>query len=321
MTHRWIRAASLRSALLAAVVLAALPGSVAAQICDFMCSNQRNSRYSLCNAQFSACIISATDARDDCIDSCGGASSCINNCNSWYLGAKAYCTAVLNSCTGVADELYRQCLDNCPGGGGGGGCGTATQTETATLSLEDTTAAGEELAAAPVNFALSRGANRGAESIILDEWAVVRGGRITASSNPAFALAVKDQRAESAQGSFLIIQEPIHEMNSRHVPKPEVRFSRTGLVPAERGTGGIAAARLELSPAGAVERAEIVYTSKLMDTSRLERLVSRRVGLEFASEKGHRTVVYVVFRLTDRFEPLSTLTILPPCCCGGAYCV
>ena len=53
----------------------------------------------------------------------------------------------------------------------------------------------------------------------------------------------------------------------------------------------------------------------------LERLVSRRVGLAFESDKEHRTAVYVVFRLTDRLEVLSTLTAFPKCCCGGEFCI
>jgi hypothetical protein len=50
---------------------------------------------------------------------------------------------------------------------------------------------------------------------------------VTLGSNPAFASAVSDQHAIPAQGLFLIIQEPVHEMNSRLVPKPEVRISNT----------------------------------------------------------------------------------------------
>lgn len=155
----------------------------------------------------------------------------------------------------------------------------------------------------------------------MDEWAVVKSGRVRTSSNPAFAQAVTDQRSAPTQGSFLMIQEPVHPMNSRLVPKPEVKISSTVLARSERGAGEIVAARIQLSPTRAVERVDIVYTSKPMEESRLKELVSQRIGLVFESEKGHRTAVYMTFRLTDRIEVLDTVTVFPKCCCGGVHCV
>jgi hypothetical protein len=294
------------------------PGEPEKAACEWICSNQRSSRYSGCNASFSLCVGSAVSARSSCLTSCGGAPACENNCHNNYFAAVAFCTAQLNSCTAVADELYSQCLDLC---GDGGPCGAADRTATVALSLEDT-ALGQKLDPAPVAFSLARAENRGAEIFILDEWAIVQDGGVKSSSDSAFAWAVTDQDAAPALGPVLLIQEPIHEMNSRHVPKPEVRIASTRLAPSERGEGEIVAARLEFSSANLVDRVEILYSSapRPMEKSRLENLVSRRVGLVFASEKAHRTAVYVVFRLTHRFELLGTFTAFPKCCCGGQFC-
>jgi hypothetical protein len=146
-------------------------------------------------------------------------------------------------------------------------------------------------------------------------------GGVKTSSDPSFGQAVSDQVARTARGTFLVIQEPVHGLNSRHVPKPEVRILSSGLAPSERGAGQIVAARLEFSSAKVLDRVGILYTSEPMDTARLERLLNHRVGLVFASEKGHRTAVYVVFRLSDRFELLGSFPTLPRCCCGGQFCV
>jgi hypothetical protein len=120
-----------------------------------------------------------------------------------------------------------------------------------------------------------------------------------------------------------VVQEPVHDLNSRHVPKPEVRVSRSRLPRSERGRGEIVAARLEFSSSTEVDRVAILYTSEPVEKAglaALEQLVSRRVGLIFESEKEHRTAVYVVFRLTDRLELLATHTAFPKCCCGGSFC-
>jgi hypothetical protein len=143
---------------------------------------------------------------------------------------------------------------------------------------------------------------------------------VMASSAPAFGQAVSEQRPLPAAGLFLVIQEPVHDMNSRSVPKPEVKVSSTTLARAERGKGGIVAARLELSATGSVEKVAILYTSRTMDEKALEKLVGQRVGVKFETEKGHRTAVYVTFRLTHRFELLGTAVAFPKCCCSGVWC-
>lgn len=292
----------------------------AAPACEWMCGNQRNTRYSGCSFQASVCISSAMDARDSCIAGCNGASGCISNCNTQYNNNVAFCTANYNSCTGVADQLYNQCIDQCDGGGWGG-CSVATNTVTSTLSLDGRATLHQKLAPSPIHFELARTENRGAENFVMDEWALVKKGQVRSSSNPAFARAVTGQRPVAAEGPFLMIQEAVHPMNSRHVPKPEVKISNTRLAPSERGAGQIVAARIELSPTRAVDRVEIVYTSVPMDESRLKELVSRRIGLVFATEKGHRTAVYLAFRLTDHLELLDTVTVFPKCCCGGVHCI
>jgi hypothetical protein len=245
--------------------------------------------------------------------SCGGNPICQTGCDAIFLVSFALCASTYGDCEVAAlYVVYGQCLDNCPLGGGGG-CAAADHTATTALSLEET-ALGQKAASAPVHFALERAEKRGDESFVMDEWAVVQDGRIKASSNPAFARAVTGQQTMPAQGSFLMIQEPVHPMNSRHVPKPEVSVSSTVLSPSQRGRGEVVAARIEISPAGIVDRVEVVYTSKPLDKGRLEKLVSQRVGVVFASEKGHRTAVYVAFRLTDRLEILSTAAVFPKCC-------
>ena len=288
--------------------------------CETACNYQHQSNLDQCDVNYAACSAAATAIFVQCALGCGGIPICEAGCLALSITQLALCVLALNSCVSTADQFHDVCLANCSGGGPGCNA-TATETGTFALSLADTTAGGLELTPTPVHFSLARAETRGWESFIVDEWAIVENGRAAASSNPAFAQAVMDQRAAPPLGSFLMIQEPIHAMNSRHVAKPEVRISSTGLAPSERGEGELVAARLEFSPARVVDRVEIVYTSAALDEARLEQLVRRRVGLVFASDKEHRTAVYVIFRLTERFELLGTFTALPQCCCGEVFCI
>lgn len=288
--------------------------------CETGCNSQYQSGRDQCTLTYGACGALATAFVIQCSLACGGAPPCVAGCTLISLGMVAACLFNFDSCLSTQEQIRDLCLANCSGSGPGCNA-TATQTGTFALSLADTTAGGLELTPTPVHFSLARAETRGWESFIVDEWAIVENGRAAASSNPAFAQAVTDQRAAPPLGSFLMIQEPIHAMNSRHVAKPEVRISSTGLAPSERGEGELVAARLEFSPARVVDRVEIVYTSAALDEARLEQLVRRRVGLVFASDKEHRTAVYVIFRLTERFELLGTFTALPQCCCGEVFCI
>ncbi len=281
---------------------------------------RRNNAY--CNSSYTSCLSAADSFLTSCYAGCIGitATACQAGCASIWFIRRSTCAQDLGDCLLRSQLIYDMCIINCPDGGGGE-CSVATDTTTTALSLDRPTGVAQKLMSSPIKFALARSETRGEESFIMDEWAFVKDGRVRTSSNPAFARAVTDQRSVPDQGSFLMIQEPVHPMNSRHVPKPEVRISSTALARSERGTGEIVAARIELSPTRTVDRVEIVYTSRPMEESRLKELVSQRVGLVFATEKGHRTTVYLSFRLTDRIELLDTVAVFPKCCCGGVYCV
>lgn len=298
----------------------ALPGISEKLPCGF-CGTQRTSNYNSCFNQKTFCVAAAATAGTACAIAalaCGVVPVCEAACAVAYLAWLASCVVNYNGCIDTADQIYELCYDSC---GPIGGCGESTQNAATVLHLDRPTGGNQKLASSSINFALARSETRGEESFIMDEWAIVQDGLIRTSSNPAFGQAVADQRSVPAQGSFLMIQEPVHAMNSRHVPKPEVKISSTRLARSERGAGEIVAARIELSPTRAVERVDIVYTSKPMEESRLKELVSRRVGLVFESEKGHRTAVYMTFRLTNRIEVLDTVTVFPKCCCGGVHCI
>jgi hypothetical protein len=288
--------------------------------CETICFSQYTSSINQCNLTYAACTSTVNAAFLLCAEGCGGIPACEAVCLAASLLGLAHCVLAMNSCDSTASQVRDLCLAHCDNPGPG--CGAVvTQTATIALSLGEATAGGLDLTRASVTFPLARSETRGDDTVLVDEWAVTESGEVTASSNPAFAQAVTEQGAAPPVGRYLVVQEPIHADNSRKIPKPDVRISSTGLSPDDRGTGQTVAARLELSNTGIVDRAQILYTSEPMDEARLEELVRHRIGLAFASEKRHRTVVFVVFRLTDRFELLGTYTVLPQCCCGDHFCV
>lgn len=196
----------------------------------------------------------------------------------------------------------------------------ATDTETTAVSLEPTTLGGVDATTASVQYPLARSERRGDEVFVMDEWAVASGGDVVASSASEFAEAVATQNAMTRSGEFLLVQEPVHVRNSRHVAKPRVRMARTGLPPSLRGDGQLVVARLEFPPEGPADRVELLYSSASVDAALLEDLLRTRTGLVFASEKRHRAGAYVVLRLGRQLKVLQTLTVLPQCCCGETFC-
>lgn len=287
--------------------------------CGDLCWSKYTASVNQCNLTYAACSPTVSTAFLICAEACLGVPICEGVCLGVSLLALGNCVLSLNSCTGTAGDIRDLCLAGCDDGGPG--CGSVvTQTLTTSLSLGENTAGGLDLAPRPVTFPLSRSETRGRESFLVEEWAVIHGGVVAKTSNPTFAQALAEQGAMPPVGSHLVIQEPMHAHNSREIAIPELRILSTGLRPNERRTGQVVAARVEISPTEHVDRVEILFTSEPMDEAPLSDLLSHRVGVAFASEKHHRTVVFVIFRLTDRLEVLGTDTVLPQCCCGEVFC-
>lgn len=198
---------------------------------------------------------------------------------------------------------------------------TDTQTSIVPLSQERDQEL-VELVREPLRFPLGRVESRGDEMFIMDEWSVVSEGDVVLASSPEFGAAVGEQWASSAEQEALVVQEPVHRMNDRWIPKPMVRIQGgMGLPPEYRGDGELVLARFELSPRRVMDHWEVLYTSGPVDVAGVEELLKGRLGLVFSSDKTHRAAAYVVLRLTDRLEIVDTLTVLPQCCCGETFCI
>jgi len=203
-----------------------------------------------------------------------------------------------------------------------GECGSSvTQTSTTFLQLGGVDAGGRDLTAPSVEYPLSRSESRGSESFVMEEFAVVADGEVISASEADFSRAVLDQNAVRGGIPVLVVQEPNHVRNSRYIPKPSVRLLGDRVPTSQRSDGGIVAARIEFSAQAEVDEVEVIYSSQKLDREAVARLLSRRVGLAFVGDKGHRTEAYVVFRVTNRLELLGAITVLPQCCCGETFCV
>lgn len=175
---------------------------------------------------------------------------------------------------------------------------------------------------APIQFPLSRVERRGDETFVMDEWSIVSGGQVIRASSPEFADAVREEGDIASGDQLLFVQEPIHALNQRYTSKPVVRLvGGRELAPEQRGNGEVVVARLEFSTDATVDGWEVLYTSDPLDEAGIAELLTEKLSLAFASEKRHRTAVYVVFRLAERMELIDVVSALPQCCCGETICI
>lgn len=224
----------------------------------------------------------------------------------------------------VIPRIVGPVFANCPSGGG---C-FAGETATTILPLD---AAAREVgqdpsAASPLPYPLTRVRRNDKGRFVMDEWAVIlpesdsRQTRGLGSSSAAFRDAVDAHLGAPPSGASLVIQEPVHPLNSRWIPLPEIEISDTSLAAARRGGGEIVAVRAEAFGGRRLEDLQVLYASGPVDEAWLRRHLERRVSLRFASDQQHPTVVFLVLRIGEQLEALSALPVLVQCCCDPFLC-
>ncbi len=175
-------------------------------------------------------------------------------------------------------------------------------------------------------YTLSRTKLRDGEKFLMDDWAVTSAAGENWATGPrssvdAFHRAVGAQLGHRFSGPFLVIQEPVHERNGRWVPRPEIYLSKVGLASNRRGTGEVVAVRAELFDRR-VEDLQILYASSPVDGVWLKELLKQRIGLRFSTPREHPTVAFLVLRLGEELEQITSLAVLPKCCpCEPPPCI
>jgi len=223
------------------------------------------------------------------------------------------------------------------GGGGGGGVGGCSagvaETATTSIAMSDLEQLANASSSAPrparflhssfggpgVDYTLRRVEKRGGESFIMDEWAIVSGGTVVATSDPAFGRAVIEQGGAGGGDMRLVVQKPVHVRNARWVQEPGILVIGDGTLPRPlRGTGAVVTARLEFARNGRIDSAEILSSTVPIAEGVLESLLRRSVQLGFGDDgESHRAAAYVVVELTtDGLQLRNAVSALPQCCCG-----
>ena len=164
------------------------------------------------------------------------------------------------------------------------------------------------------------------ERFVMDEWTVTSSGgnnwaTAPSSSSDRFRDAVAAQFGHDLPGSHLVIQEPVHERNSRWIPLPEIRIVDTSLPAGRRGSGEVVAVRAEIFKDQHVEDLQVVHASSPVDEIWIGDLLRERLSLKFSSPRQHPTVAFLVFRIGQQIEVVSSRSVLPGCCgCIGEPC-
>lgn len=252
---------------------------------------------------------------------------------------KTCCTVTTcSSCTGGCSLT----CGRCDVGGGGGGCFTAPNpNEQKLFAIPIDGDEAPDLASS--SFGLHRvERSTGTLSFLMDEWAVLsystRAGeaspnvKVLGSSSPEFG-ASKSQdldrgtqdRAKRAgrapvQGTLLVVEAPVHPLNSRFATLPKLRFSDlntpVGTEPIELVVRADFAAD-KSSPDGL----QVLHTNGVVSADLVE-LLKERLEVERGAGTRHRVIVYARVRIDGtRVDASSLAMVMPKCCCGGAHCV
>jgi len=230
----------------------------------------------------------------------------------------------------------------CGGGGGGGGCFTApnpNEQKLFTIPIDG----GDAPDLAPSSFGLHRTErSTGTMSFLMDEWAVLsystRAGeaspnvKVLSSSSPEFG-ASKSQDLDRgtrdreklagrtpSQGTVLVVEAPVHPLNSRFAILPELRFSDLN-TPAT-------AAPLELivradfaADKSSPDGLQVLHANGVTPANLVE-LLRERLEVERGAGTRHRVIVYARVRVDGtRVDASSLAMVMPKCCCGGMHCV
>lgn len=288
----------------------------------------------------------------------GSRDSMANKKITWTFNGKD-CPIVTLSCAGICSRTFsccsaRYCLDcstctygcgweACPlGGGGGGGCFTApnpNEQKLFTIPLDG----GDAPDLAPSSFGLHRvERSTGTLSFLMDEWAVLsystRAGeaspnvKVLSSSSPEFG-ASKTQdldrgtrdRAKRAgrtpsQGTVLVVEAPVHPLNSRFATLPELRFSDLNTSAVTEPIEFIVRADFaadKSSPDGL----RVLHSNGVVPADLVE-LIKERLEVERGAGTRHRVIVFAKVKVDGtRLEASSLAMVMPKCCCGSFHCV
>jgi hypothetical protein len=247
-------------------------------------------------------------------------------------------------------ESCSDCIDcaitcaRCNIGGGGGGCATSpTPAEQALVAIP--LDGGDAPDLTPSSFGLHRTERSNASlSFLMDEWAVIsyssRAGEagphveVLKSSSPEFGAAKsrdldRGARGEAkrslagrnpSQGTVLIVESPVHPLNSRFATLPKLRFSDlntpVGTEPLELVVRADFAAD-KSSPDGL----QVLHADGVVPADLVE-LLRERLEVERDSGTRHRVIVFAKVKVDGtRLDASSLAMVMPKCCCGSFHCV
>jgi hypothetical protein len=288
----------------------------------------------------------------------GSRESMANRKITWTFNGKN-CPLVTLGCTGLCSVTFpccsiRYCLDcstctygcgseACGGGWDGGGCLTAPNPDEQKLFVIPLDG-GDAPDLAPSSFGLHRTERSTTTlSFLMEEWAVLsystRAGevnpnvKVLSSSSPEFGASksldldrgarnTREKRADRtpSQGTVLVVEAPVHPLNSRFATLPKLRSADlnvpVGMAPFELVVRADFAAD-KSSPDGL----QVLHANGVVSADLVE-LLKERLEVERVAGTRHRVIVYARVRVDGtRVNASSLAMVMPKCCCGGRRCV
>lgn len=239
----------------------------------------------------------------------------------YYKGHAAVTSSVINGNIDIMDAPTEQ-LECC-----NGGCPQAAQGRVTYLSLRDE----GDLVVPTTSVLLRRRETLGGITYLMEEWAVVSFSdqgtaaplaTVLRSSSDAFgsvqspdlALVLRAARpAPDRITTVLVIAEPIHPHNRRHISAPAARLAETRL--PFREEAGQLIVRADFSEDRRLQDLQVLHATGSVSPD-LHDFLARHLELVYHSDKQHRVILFAVLDVGEEgVELQQSRTLLPRCCC------
>ena len=183
-----------------------------------------------------------------------------------------------------------------------------------------------------LEFDLRRSETRPSGQIFQEEWAVVSTGQSRSyrqrSSQDRFGMRAASAMtaslpAHTREGTVLIVEAAVHELNGREIPTPSVVPFEVQLERDRFHGGPEVWFRAEVNLAGTVDRLSLLNSFDDEAGRSIREAIRENLSLQYSDERRHRVVVFGLAKIDERGRIVvggNGLVTVPQCCCDDGPC-
>ena len=129
----------------------------------------------------------------------------------------------------------------------------------------------------------------------------------------------RTSRTPFPQGTVLVVEAPVHPLNSRFATLPKLRSTDLNS-PVETASLELVVRADFAADKSSPDGLQVLHANGVVSAD-LVALLKERLEVERGAGTRHRVIVYAKVRVDGtRVEASSLAMVMPKCCCGGVIC-